>query len=49
MVILFFKVAAFPVQSNMISVLHFCQAFKLQEVLIKEVVAQGPGLTTPGS
>lgn len=48
-VILFFKVAAFPVQGNVISVLDFCQVFKLHEVLIKEVVAQGPGLTTPGS
>lgn len=47
--ILFFKVAAFPVQGNKISVLGFCQVFKLHEVLIKEVVAQGPELTTPGS
>lgn len=46
---LFFKVAAFPVQGNKISVLGFCQVFKLHEVLIKEVVAQGPELTTPGS
>jgi len=48
-VILFFKVAAFPVQANEISVLDSCQMFKLHEVLIKAVVAQGPGLTTPAS
>lgn len=48
-VLLFFKVAASPVEGNKISVQDFCQVFKLHEVLIAGAVAQGPGLTAPGS
>lgn len=47
--LLFFKVAAFPVEGNKISVRDFCQALKLHEVFIIGAVAQGAGLTAPGS